>query len=390
MKDLKLLVVDDDLQFLTALKSRLARLHPSWDVRYAVSGTAALELTSSFQPEAVIAELRLPDMDGADFLGRIKAAFPMCFRVALSGKADSDQVLRLAEHAHRIQTKPCLAQTMMWIVDEGVRLLRQLEGSGLKAWIGSIDRLPDPPQGLQTLLRELQQPGSNLDHVEKLLHQDVSLAAHLLHVANSSYFGGGAVDSVKQAIQRLGFDIVQGVVMSLLIRRSLTLPDFCGALVEMIHHDCQRVIPFALQHNKETFHSKFRGDVLVTAVLLQDIGKLVLMTYDPYRYVKMVRYELKQGSDFLALERSHFGYTHPQVGACLLRLWGLPESIVTAVALHHEVYEPPYAQSLSCLLYLAGQDMLQKDASPNSFFMSSLEEERFNQMIDSLEDDDET
>jgi HD-like signal output (HDOD) protein len=41
-------------------------------------------------------------------------------------------------------------------------------------------------------------------------------------------------------------------------------------------------------------------------------------------------------------EMALFGATHAQIGAYLLRLWGLPESIVTPVQMHHSLTRADY------------------------------------------------
>lgn len=375
MSALKLLVVDDDKHILNGIRRRLQRLQAHWKVRFAESGEEALILADGFIPDAIISDLRMPGMDGAELLGRVKEAFPLCFRVALSGHAETSLILRAMEHAHRIQSKPCTVEMLACLVDEGVRLLKNIEGNGLDAWIGGIERLPAPPQGLQRLISELQQTGTHLSKVETLLQGDMALSAHLLHVANSAFFGGGMVESILQAIQRLGLDVVQGIVTSYLVEQNLFLPPACIPVMEVIRRDCQAVIPYALKRNQKSFQKGFKVDVLTTAVLLQDIGKLILLTYQPEVYRRIHAETAEVEADLVALERAAFGYSHTQVGAWLLQLWGLPESIVTAVALHHEACNAPCVHSLACLLFMAGQDMLAERAPNNSFFMPRLSPE---------------
>lgn len=68
--------------------------------------------------------------------------------------------------------------------------------------------------------------------------------------------------------------------------------------------------------------------------LLHDIGKLMLLRYDPTAYRELISY---QGEiDLLANERSVFGFTHAQVGALAASRWNLPDSITHAIYHHHQ------------------------------------------------------
>lgn len=44
---------------------------------------------------------------------------------------------------------------------------------------------------------------------------------------------------------------------------------------------------------------------------------------------------VQRNAPLLDAEKQILGVTHPQVGAFLLGLWGLPDTVVEAVALHH-------------------------------------------------------
>jgi HD-like signal output (HDOD) protein len=78
-----------------------------------------------------------------------------------------------------------------------------------------------------------------------------------------------------------------------------------------------------------------RPDQACTAGLLHDIGILVLACRTPRKYQEVLNLALSAGRSVWDVERELLGATHPEVGACLLGLWGLPPRIVEGVALHH-------------------------------------------------------
>ena len=85
------------------------------------------------------------------------------------------------------------------------------------------------------------------------------------------------------------------------------------------------------------------GDQAFLAGLLHDVGKLLLATSFNHQY-RQVRQALQKVllADW-EVEKKVLNCTHAEVGAYLLSLWGLPDSVVEAVAWHHRPGEKPGA-----------------------------------------------
>jgi two-component system, OmpR family, response regulator len=67
----RVLVVDDEQSLAEVLASVLRR--DGWAARTAYTGSEAVRLAREFQPDAVILDMMLPDLDGLDVLGRIRS-----------------------------------------------------------------------------------------------------------------------------------------------------------------------------------------------------------------------------------------------------------------------------------------------------------------------------
>jgi putative nucleotidyltransferase with HDIG domain len=76
-------------------------------------------------------------------------------------------------------------------------------------------------------------------------------------------------------------------------------------------------------------------DQSFTAGLLHDIGKLMLAMNLPEDYQQVLRLAQEDEVPPFDAEMLVFGSSHAEVAGHLLRIWGLPEPIVEAVALHH-------------------------------------------------------
>jgi response regulator RpfG family c-di-GMP phosphodiesterase len=81
-----LLLVDDEPNILSALRRLLHGR--GYRVHTAAGGAAGLELLAREPIDLVISDMRMPEMDGAEFLGKVRSAWPDTVRVLLTGYAD--------------------------------------------------------------------------------------------------------------------------------------------------------------------------------------------------------------------------------------------------------------------------------------------------------------
>ena len=82
----KLLLVDDEEDFITTLAERL-RLR-NYDVRVVTSGEAGLSEIQKERPDIVLLDLKMPGMGGLETLEKIKAENPAIEVIMLTGQGD--------------------------------------------------------------------------------------------------------------------------------------------------------------------------------------------------------------------------------------------------------------------------------------------------------------
>ena len=86
-----LLLVDDEPNVLKALK-RLFR-GDEYKVYLAESGVAGLEVLQQQAVDLIISDMRMPQMDGAEFLSRVADRWPETMRILLTGYADLESTI---------------------------------------------------------------------------------------------------------------------------------------------------------------------------------------------------------------------------------------------------------------------------------------------------------
>ncbi len=116
----------DEAQALGELENVL---FGAFDVTAAATGEKGLEALDSEGPfEAVVADLRLRDMCGPEFLAKARELAPETVRVALTGQADLSAVIAAinAGNVYRCMSKPCPPETLIESLQAAVEEHRRI------------------------------------------------------------------------------------------------------------------------------------------------------------------------------------------------------------------------------------------------------------------------
>jgi FixJ family two-component response regulator len=108
----KILLVDDDSNILDGYRRGLSR---DFVIETAEGGEAGLKLATESGPYAVVvADMRMPGMDGLQLLVQIKALSPDTIRVMLTGNADMETAVNAINEGSifRFLSKPCSKEMM--------------------------------------------------------------------------------------------------------------------------------------------------------------------------------------------------------------------------------------------------------------------------------------
>ena len=124
----RLLLVDDDVVVLRALRRLLLNARPDWEIDTVESGDAALQLIDGSTYHIVVTDLHMPGVDGIALLERLKAEQPLIRRVIHSSHVESLTSEQSRELAHAVLRKPGRADELLrvldWALDQRQRRLR--------------------------------------------------------------------------------------------------------------------------------------------------------------------------------------------------------------------------------------------------------------------------
>jgi len=112
MKQMKMMLVDDEERFLSTTKKLLSR--KGYDVVTASSGAEALDILRSHNIHVVILDVKMPGMDGIETLKAIKRNYPLVEVIMLTGHGTIDSAVEgLKSGATDYLTKPTDVQDLI-------------------------------------------------------------------------------------------------------------------------------------------------------------------------------------------------------------------------------------------------------------------------------------
>lgn len=332
----RVLFVDDEALVLQGLARMLRGMRKQWDMAFVSSGSEALALMAREPFDVVVTDMRMPGMDGAQLLNEVRERYPKSVRIILSGHADRELTMRSLMATHQYLSKPCDAETLKATLGRVLSLHNLFQGNPLfEPLISGIQALPSIPSLYLRIQEELRSPDTSVKRIAEIVAQDPAMTTKMLQLVNSAFFGVPQhISDPEVAVNMLGLDTVQALVFSAHVFRQFDkLPEYMD-LDKLWQHGtrvgalAKRIAKAESADNRECTDASVAG-------MLHDVGRLVLFVNLPEETARLHRLAQRSNANLFELERLEWGATHAEVGAYLLGLWGLPEPVVKAVALHH-------------------------------------------------------
>jgi len=332
----RIVFVDDEPRVLDGIRRMLHSLRDEWEMSFVGGGREALDLMAKERVDVIVTDIRMPEMTGTELLEKVRDRYPATVRIALSGQADKDSMFKSVGPIHQYLSKPCEAETLRSTVIRVLALRGMLANEKLERAISGMESLPSLPENYNQLLRELESPNASIKSVERIISRDMGMSAKLLQLVNSAFFGvGRRVSNPAQAVVLLGLDTVKNLVLTTHVFsqfKGINVPGF--SLQALWNHSVASAGLAKRIAVAEGAVERTREDTFV-AGLLHDVGKLLLASKLPDDYGRALKLAGTNGRSLSQAERETLGASHAEVGAYLLGLWGLSETIVEPVAYHH-------------------------------------------------------
>jgi HD-like signal output (HDOD) protein len=245
----------------------------------------------------------------------------------------ADDISRASSIPGSVQTRPEDARTVTTrntAADAQMTQDQHRQAAALVAQVQDIPTLPDIYFRIRSIL---QDPASSHQDVAATLGTDPGIAARLLRMANSAFYGRpGTIDTIERAVGLLGTQQVHDLVLATTMIHTLE-----GMRSEPL--DPRKFWYSSVLTGAAAKLLAERCDILdcerlFVAGLLAQIGQLVLCHARPEELRSILDEAHRTGQPCDRLQRERIGFDYADVSGELFSLWGLPGELVTPIRLH--------------------------------------------------------
>jgi putative nucleotidyltransferase with HDIG domain len=329
------LFIDDESKVLDGLRRMLRPLRHEWRMMFAEGAPEALRLLAANSFDVVVTEMQMLGLSGSALLAKVAKECPQTVRIALSGMREHDLLLA-AGAAHRILKKPCVPEELYSALKMALALRHFPFDPALREFIVRINSLPSVPSVYFELLDASRDPDISLDRLSRIISRDLAMSGKMLQIANSPLFSmSRTLRTPREACIYVGIDNIKALVLSVSVFsqfEAMMLPNFS---VESLQDHCLRTATLARKIAGSEGLGKTSVDECFLAGLFHDVGKLIFATNSPVAYESCLASAARGETSLLGAETGAFGLNHAEAGMYLLRFWGLSETVIEAVGLHH-------------------------------------------------------
>jgi len=328
--------VDDDPMVVRGLARAISTMGVKMNISVRTSAQEALQALEKEVVDVIVTDLYMPNIDGTALLNEVRSRYPAVLRFVLSGEAKPEVMMEAARLAHQYLSKPCDTAKLHQSIVETMARFSMIKMPEVAKTISQLEGVPSRQASLAEFLRLLNDNTVPLEQIATSLKKDPALSARLLKMANSPYFGhSGSIESLDDAIGLLGMDMIVSMAATHKLF-SVTPPPLSSNMnLDTLWEHCVFVSTLVRQLGYKLKVPNAVSREAGTAALLHDIGKLVL-AYAAPRAIAAA--QTRAAADHMPGWQAEYyvlGNHHAEIGGCLLKLWGLPTSVVEAVAMHH-------------------------------------------------------
>lgn len=313
-----IVLVDTDTNALHELAHAIQSTHSKWLVHCVASAEKALELISSVSVDAVISETALGKMTGMDLFTAVKNTDEKIIRIIHSADTDSEVVLESSRAVHRFVAKPVSIDHLVSLLENSFQLRDMLSDRELRNFMLNVNSVPALPAIYNEMMQELASPHSSLIKLANIVEGDTGLSISVIKTVNSAFYGlSQRIESVAQAVTLLGVHLIKNITLTTKVFSCFEGSSLGIKRLTQLNNDAMRIGAIANQFARYAKLPKTTAGHCQLVGMLSNIGELIVT-------------DKNEGNESTSLSSSI-------VGAYLLHLWKMPDTVVEAVAMQHEL-----------------------------------------------------
>lgn len=197
--------------------------------------------------------------------------------------------------------------------------------------------IPTLPEVVRKLREMIADPRAGAADVGRLVAQDPPLAAKVLKIANSAYYGlSQRTVSTEEACAILGLRVLRNVVTQAAVMTRYEHLGGRGLDLDSLWRHSQFVAQMSFELGRVARAPLgLTPEELQACGLLHDLGKVVLLESLGDEYGRVLDLAQTQALPMHVAEKRTLGFDHTDVGALVAVQWGLPTSVAAVIQYHH-------------------------------------------------------
>lgn len=202
-----------------------------------------------------------------------------------------------------------------------------------------IDELPQFPENIAQIQKQLNDPDSKLSTIAMLISNDVALTTDLLKLVNSAAFSlARKCTSISEAVKMVGIRGIKNLLYSI---GTFHLLGPSTEEQKRLWSHSYKVAFFAYNLARNFGGSRTVTEDAYVCGLLHDLGKIVLSSVHPALLDKINELRASKEIPDRVMDALLSGINHPEIGAALAEKWNFPDSIVASIRYHHALDAAP-------------------------------------------------
>jgi putative nucleotidyltransferase with HDIG domain len=222
-----------------------------------------------------------------------------------------------------------------------------VDPKSLKAKVKGLKSVPTLPGVFEKVSALVEDPDTGAEDIAAVISSDQALSAKILRVVNSALHGfPGRISSVTHALIILGFDVVQGLVLTTSVFDMMISKGMHGLWAHSL--GCA-VTAGVIARKVEYPHP----EEISIAALLHDIGKVIMKTEIPNETEQVVALVKAKDISVREAEEEVLGLTHTTVGRWISEEWNLPHKLTEPIRYHHNPTLSKVAEVPTAIVHVA-------------------------------------
>ncbi len=205
--------------------------------------------------------------------------------------------------------------------------------------LDTMSDIPTMSKVVSKIVEIVDSPTSSATDLTKVISTDQSLAAKVLKLVNSAFYGfPKRIETLNKAIVILGFNTIRSLALSISVIEAIIKDGYSQRLnYRNLWLHALGVAIISRELAKKEFPSL--SDEAFVSGLLHDIGYIILDRYFPDSFIKVWNVMEEKKCTLFDAEREVNNITHATIGMILTERWNIPSSIGYSIGFHHRPVE---------------------------------------------------